>query len=277
MLKNILLIIMDSARYDVVAAAQTPNMDSIGALELRWSYSSWTFPAHHVFLMGLMPHKSPAKVHASNVYREEYAHWQVRTGIDKIDFSNFTPQLSLPFFLSRNGYRNEAFVSMPVLNPATNLNQYFHSYRLMEKHNDFSGMIDLIELTPHQPTFYLLNLGESHYPYTIRGEERTTIPHLHGVHGTLRHFDDSSDDRWFTNAEFAELKLAQQRAVEDIDQCLPSLFQKFADSPTHVIITADHGELFGEEGYFGHGPIQHPKVLEVPFIEGELSGEYSAE
>ena len=35
-------------------------------------------------------------------------------------------------------------------------------------------------------------------------------------------------------------------------------------------ITYDHGELFGEDGYFGHGPIQHPKVLEVPFVEGKL-------
>jgi hypothetical protein len=28
--------------------------------------------------------------------------------------------------------------------------------------------------------------------------------------------------------------------------------------------------LFGEEGYFGHGPIVHEKVLEVPFVEGKL-------
>jgi hypothetical protein len=27
---------------------------------------------------------------------------------------------------------------------------------------------------------------------------------------------------------------------------------------------ADHGELFGEAGYFGHGPINHEKVYEVP-------------
>ena len=35
-----------------------------------------------------------------------------------------------------------------------------------------------------------------------------------------------------------------------------------------MIVTADHGELFGEEGYFGHGPIQHDKVFEVPYLEG---------
>ena len=39
---------------------------------------------------------------------------------------------------------------------------------------------------------------------------------------------------------------------------------------TYVTITSDHGELFGEDGYFGHGPIQHEKVLEVPFLEGKL-------
>jgi membrane-anchored protein YejM (alkaline phosphatase superfamily) len=35
-----------------------------------------------------------------------------------------------------------------------------------------------------------------------------------------------------------------------------------------VIVTADHGELFGEDRYFGHGPVMHEKVLEVPFVEG---------
>ena len=39
---------------------------------------------------------------------------------------------------------------------------------------------------------------------------------------------------------------------------------------TFVTITADHGELFGEDGYFGHGPIQHDKVFEVPFVEGKV-------
>jgi glucan phosphoethanolaminetransferase (alkaline phosphatase superfamily) len=35
-------------------------------------------------------------------------------------------------------------------------------------------------------------------------------------------------------------------------------------------VTSDHGELFGEAGYFGHGPIAHDKVFEVPYVEGLL-------
>ena len=37
---------------------------------------------------------------------------------------------------------------------------------------------------------------------------------------------------------------------------------------TWIVVTSDHGELFGEDGYFGHGPIMHRKVFEVPFVEG---------
>jgi len=39
---------------------------------------------------------------------------------------------------------------------------------------------------------------------------------------------------------------------------------------THIVVTADHGELFGELGYFGHGPIMHDKVFEVPYLEGKI-------
>ena len=59
----------------------------------------------------------------------------------------------------------------------------------------------------------------------------------------------------------------QVKTVEHVDGVLGSLIEK-APKGTHFIITADHGECFGEDGYFGHGPIVHPKVLEVPFLEG---------
>ena len=41
---------------------------------------------------------------------------------------------------------------------------------------------------------------------------------------------------------------------------------------TYFIITSDHGELFGEDGFSGHGPIFHEKVFEGPFVEGLLPG-----
>ena len=57
----------------------------------------------------------------------------------------------------------------------------------MDNHNDFSGMIDEITFIDNQPTFYFLNLGETHYPYMLQDEE---LPHISGVHGVFKHLDD---------------------------------------------------------------------------------------
>jgi len=51
------------------------------------------------------------------------------------------------------------------------------------------------------------------------------------------------------------------------------VFEKLFDlvpENTNITVTSDHGELFGEQGFFGHGPIMHEKVFEVPFLEGKL-------
>ena len=52
-----------------------------------------------------------------------------------------------------------------------------------------------------------------------------------------------------------------------LDGVFARLFDRLPDD-TWVIVTSDHGELFGEASFFGHGPVMHEKVLEVPFIEG---------
>jgi arylsulfatase A-like enzyme len=55
--------------------------------------------------------------------------------------------------------------------------------------------------------------------------------------------------------------------VRYLDGVFARLFDQLP-SNTWVIVTSDHGELFGEERFFGHGPVMHEKVLEVPFVEG---------
>jgi hypothetical protein len=45
---------------------------------------------------------------------------------------------------------------------------------------------------------------------------------------------------------------------------------------TRGFVTSDHGELFGEDGWFGHGPIVHDKVLEVFLVEGLNPGRAGA-
>lgn len=268
-LNHIVFIVMDSCRYDSFVAARTPHIDRLGVAEKRYAYASWTAPSHHAFVMGLMPHSSPRDVFASEVYKDEYVQWKARTGCDGIEFKAFLPDLSLPKVLRNLGYRTVAKVSMPVLNKNTLISRDFDDYKLMKSHNDFAGMIDEMEF-PDEPHYYFLNLGETHYPYMLDGSK---LPRISGVHGALKAMDDAevatSASQGFDAEQMAMLRQQQIRCVEYVDGQIGRLMEMTPPN-THFIVTADHGELFGEEGYFGHGPIMHEKCFEVPFVEGRV-------
>ena len=104
MYNHIVFIVMDSCRFDTFVAAATPNIDRFGQVEKRYSYASWTAPSHYAFTMGMLPHVSPKKVFASEVYKEEFVLWADRTGSTSMAFEDFLPELSLPVVLRKLGY-----------------------------------------------------------------------------------------------------------------------------------------------------------------------------
>jgi hypothetical protein len=263
---------MDSCRYDAYLAANTPNFDRIGKVSKRFSYASWTAPSHYTFLMGMLPHLSPTQVFASEVYKEEFKQWTDRVGGQGLAFQDFLPHLSLPKVLSGLGYYTVGRVSMPVLNQYTMINQHFDDYRLMTEHNGFHLMIDEMELSATDPEYHLMNLGETHYPYMLDGDQLPNISGVHGVYKNLAGIKSqrgNSDERFFDQKMMRSLQEQQIACVEYVDAQFGKLLDKCPDN-THFIITSDHGELFGEDGFFGHGPIVHEKVFEVPFMEGRI-------
>lgn len=276
---NFVLVVLDSCRYDSFMAARMPNASRLGPVERRYSYASWTSPAHFNLLMGLLPHPSPQNVYASDHYRADFLRYRERLGMDQVGFLNMLPRLWLPHFLRSHGYHTRAITSLPVLNPDTPLNTDFDSFELMERHNDFAAMLPRLRLSANRPTFTLLNLGETHYPYATPDEPEQSWPRVHGVRGVWREVDATlragapvaaaDAPRLFDQDRLDELRARQVRAAAHVDRVLGTLFD-LLPARTWVTITADHGELFGEGGYFGHGPINHEKVLEVPLVEGRL-------
>lgn len=188
---NYLLIVFDSCRYDAFLRARPKTIRKLGRVERRWSYASWTAPSHYNLLMGLMPHASPRHVYASEYYKKDFLRYNERLGADHIEFKSLVPELFLPAFLKgKLGYRTHARVSLPVLNPRTVLNHGFDTFRLMEKHNDMRAMLADLRFSEEQPSFYLLNVGETHYPYALPDEPPDQWPRISGVHGVFKHLDD---------------------------------------------------------------------------------------
>ena len=275
---NVVFIVFDSCRWDAYQAANTPNLDRIGVAEQRYSYASWTSPSHYTFLMGMVPHLSPKGVFASNVYREEFSQWSQRLNIQDVEFGAFVPQLSLPHFLKAQGYYCEGQVSLPVLNAETSMSAHFDRYQLAPSHNDLQAIFDRVEFRDDRPGFYFLNTGETHYPYLLPGETAEDLPHLSGVHGVFKSLDEflknpgefiqgRKEDEFFTPEQFKAFYDKQIACVEFLDGVVGRFFERCPKN-TYFMIMSDHGELFGEEGYFGHGPIFHQKVFEVFYLEG---------
>lgn len=275
---NYILIVFDSCRWDSFVRARPKTIRKLGKVERRWSYASWTAPSHYNLLIGLMPHTSPRNVYASEYYKKDLLKFNDRLGTTDFEFRSLVPQLFLPPFLKNTlGYRTHAMVSLPVLNPKTVLNHGFDEYRLMDKHNDMREMVRRLTFSEEQPSFYLLNVGETHYPYALPGEPEAEWPRISGVHGVFKHLDSEivggklarKRPKLFDQTKLNVLRNRQIGAVRYLDGVVEELFDTVPKN-TYITILSDHGELFGEDGYFGHGPVNHEKVMEVFFVEGKL-------
>jgi arylsulfatase A-like enzyme len=270
---HLVYLVLDSCRFDSFARARKPNIDLLGVAEQRFSFASWTAPSHFSFLMGQVPHTSPRHVFASEVYKAQFAEWVERLSIPDLSFKTFIPELCLAGVLKKHGYHTAARVSMPVLNPYSGLTRGFDDYRLMSHHNDFASMVCDIDFSKSERCFHFFNLGETHYPYML---DPASMPKISGLHGVARQMDDvlardsdlpAEEPEFFAADTMRDLHDQQVRCVEYVDGLIGELFAMCPPN-THFIVTADHGELFGEEGYFGHGPVMHRKCFEVPFVEG---------
>ena len=282
---HFMIVILDSLRWDSYVAADPKVIGKLGKLEKRFTYASWTAPSHYNLLTGLLPHTSPEHVYASEYYKEDFFNYNRRLGAKGIEFAQMVPGLWLPTLLRNTlGYATHARVSLPVLNPKTGINRDFDSFELMEKHNDMAAMLPTMEFGSDRPAFYLLNVGETHYPYAKPDEDSSMWPRISGINGVFRKMGEQiaeheargdehgkfrEDFQFFDQDKLDQLRERQIDTVRYLDGVFEQLYDMVPEN-THIIVTSDHGELFGEKGYFGHGPILHDKVFEVPYLEGKI-------
>ncbi len=279
---NMIVITLDSLRWDSLMAAEPKIITKLGKVEKRYTYASWTAPSHYNLLTGLLPHTSPQHVYASEYYKEDFFNYNDRLAAKGIDFGAMVPGLWFPEFLQgKMGYQTHARVSLPVLNPKTAINRGFDSFQLMDSHNDMRAMLPTLKFDSDRPSFYMLNVGETHYPYALPDEDSSMWPRISGVNGVFRKMKDQleasegkedrfkEDFQFFDQAKLDQLRERQINTVRYLDGVFEELYDMVPKN-THIIVTADHGELFGEAGYFGHGPIMHEKCFEVPYLEGKI-------
>ena len=263
MSKDILFITLDSCRFDTFSDSHSsgmlPHLSKVGPLHKAQAPSYFTYASHSAFWVGFTPGVAESSQpllnpKAGKLFRMAFA-GHVASNADgfALDGSNI-----IEGFRSL-GYRTIGSASVDWFDPATPTGStlglpfdFFHFSGNTWSLREQLSWIDrqLLCTPPDQPRFVFLNVGETHVPYWHEGAPWSRRP------SPCRPFGGDSCD--------AVVSARRQRAcLEWVDGELSALIPRFLDGT--VIVCADHGDCWGEDGLWEHG-ISHPMTLTVPLL-----------
>jgi membrane-anchored protein YejM (alkaline phosphatase superfamily) len=254
--KSVLFITLDSCRYDTFARSYAPNLKSVGNLAQAMAPGTFTYASHLAMFVGFTPsvaHKFEPFINSkfAKIFRMVHGGFEGKTaeffilsGKNIID--GFKRQDYLTIGTGAVGWFN------PITETAQPLIQDFDHFYFPGDTYSLHKQLEWIYSYLHNPErkiFTFLNIGETHVPYYYPNapwskEYNPCVP-----------FSDKNDAQ--------ECRKRQQGCLEYVDTLLQQLLEAFCDST--IVICADHGDCWGEDGLWEHG-FYHPKVLEVPFI-----------
>lgn len=240
----------------MLADARTPVLDSYSEVVPAQAPANFTFASHQAFFVGMLPNATADVPYCNRFRKQLLGLCEVGEGQVARDSLKQVPS---SWDLVR-GLRDEGFqtVGAGAMNwfRQQSLTAGFERFRFTGRDADAQIEFLLDSLDVRRPFFGFVNFGETHAPYTFRGNPDPCPVDVRARRMSWPPREEEPAGR--DNPAYAH----QMAAAEFLDGCLPRLF---ADLPgdTVVILTADHGDCFGEDGYWGHG-VNHPKVLEVP-------------
>jgi membrane-anchored protein YejM (alkaline phosphatase superfamily) len=261
---NFLLLTYDSCRYDVLVEARTPVLDSFSEILSAQTPANYTYAAHLSFFVGILPNVSDEVEYYNRFTRQLLGLVEVgETNVAKDALMRLESAWNLPMAFMNHGYQTIGSGAMNWFRQHT-LAQGFDRFRFTG--TDADAQIDfLLEcLGPERPFFGFINFGETHAPFSFAGKQGECPIDVRAR--IMKWPPEEAGAVGRANEAFKH----QMLAAEFLDTRLPRLFSGIPDN-TVVVLCADHGECFGEAGYWGHG-VNHPQVLEVPLAIFRLDG-----
>ena len=261
---NFVLLTYDSCRYDALVEADTPVLDSWTPIRRAQSPANFTYASHHAFFAGILPHVTDPIPYYNRFVKQ-------LVGIVDVGETNVVKQALVGLPSDENlvegfrdaGYRTVGTGAMNWFRQAP-LQRGFD--RFLFSGTDAERQIEFViqSLPPRGPFFGFVNFGETHAPFSYRGKPDHCPVDVRARVIVWPPAEQGPVGR--DNAAFSH----QVRAAEFLDRQLGRLLSGLPEN-TVVILCADHGECFGEDGYWGHG-FNHPMVLEVPLAIFALDG-----
>lgn len=136
----------------------------------------------------------------------------------------------------------------------------------------------------NEPLFLYVHLGDSHHPYyppkgwRSRFEDDLEVPLNQALSIALdmsdRLMEHIASGTPFTEAEWNAINVMYDTTLSYVDHLAGTIFEytrEQLDNPI-IVITADHGELFGEDGCLAHMLVANSAVSNVPLVISGLDG-----
>lgn len=290
---SVILVTLDSCRYDVAVRARTPNLDRLGPAIRAESPGTYTLPAHTALFNGFLPQPVSGPFYiGGNSYDMIW-----RSGSARSTGSRAAIPFEGSTLMRHYGYKDYRVVGAGGVtffdssDPANSLPALFPEFCYFGRPSrtpaaPATRVVDreaaltlthterLADLCLEADRFFLFaNCPSTHIPYTtpnspLTERTRKSLEVLYRLHDTR---GIASDHEGLTAEDIGMLLDTQQRALEWADARLGDLFARLGARRPLVVVCADHGEEFGEGGRFGHGH-PHPTVSTVPLWCGVLGG-----
>lgn len=253
---NVLLLVYDSCRYDVLCEAHTPVLDSYCRIRRAHAPANFTFASHQAFFVGILPHVPEPLPYYNRFHKQLLGLAGVGEGqVSKAALLKFASSWNLVKGLQEAGYRTVGAGAANWFRQES-LTVGFDHFLFTGTDADRQIAFLRQHLEGVEKFFGFINFCETHAPYHFAGK---TEPCRDRVLARLMQWPPV--EKGPVGRATCGYR-CQRAAAEFLDSRLPALFDGLPPD-TVVILTADHGECFGEDGYWGHG-VHHPLVYEVP-------------
>lgn len=252
---NVIVISLDTLRADYVGRERlgrelTPNLDRFRERGTVFTNAMTTYPSTTGSHMSLFTGVYPA-THETTHARKK-----------------LPPEIpTLAQTMASAGYATAAVTENAMLNAGSGFLRGFDSYR-EQKGDDvwstdgairqtFDDGLDWLDQHEGERFFLFLHTYQVHFPYTP--------PKRHN------HFRKALNKK-LPEDPFEKQKVWAERGYagevvymdEEVGRLITALESRSLLDNTIVIITADHGEEFGEHGAIGHAETLHAEVMDIP-------------
>ena len=254
--KSVLLITLDSCRYDVFMAARVTALKSIGRVYRAMAPAHFTLPSHAAIFGGFTPGCADLKEPYVN---PKYAKFfkLIGPGVpgQAADFA-MLPGRNIIDGFKRIGYRTIGCGGVGWFRPDTlsgrSLTLDFEDFFWGGRTWALPAQLAFIQRKLAEaagPAFVFLNVGETHVPYAYEGCDWDVKVNPCAPFGA--------------NNDADECRRRQTACVEYVDRLLSPLIRAFENST--IIACSDHGDCWGEAGLWEHS-VFHEKIFEVPLM-----------